>query len=400
MRLYSTAEWLAQSSNIIRRSFAAKLMELEPNGSCPIFALTGLAQERTLQSHAHSYYSKRYVVPSATLSAAVTTGAITTFTVDNPSAFRVGSILMVYRITAGTYAAHEFVRVTAVGTTTIDVTRGYAGTTAAAAAIANGTVLLEVSSSFEEGSTKPTARNYALQEHTNYMQIYRDLWDLTGTMQSIGLEPDITAVANNKKDAMFMHGATIEQSIIFGRKSAVTGPNGKPLRTMDGIEAMVQNMAPNNIRVAGSTTTFSQLEAMIHPVLDVSANGRRSNSRLIWAGTQAMETIADIGRKSGYYELEANSNMFGMEFRRFRTTRGVFEVVEHPLLSATDNTTKMAIIGEPSGLDLLYLRKTKHRDISYDGTDAVSGDYTTECTLELSAPTEWGIVYNLTAAAV
>lgn len=398
MQLYTTAQWLAMSNDILKKSFAANLMRMEPNGSCPIFALTGLAKELQLKAHAHSYFSKRFTIPSVTLTAPVTAAGDTTFTVDNPSALRVGSVLMVYKHTNSTYNAPEFVRVTAVGASTIDVERGFAGTSAASAGIANGTVLLEIQSAFEEGSAKPTSRSIALQEHTNYMQIFRDSWDLTGTMEAVELTPNVNPTANNKEDAMFFHGANIEQGIIFGRKSAST-INGRPVRTMDGIEAMVQAMAPDNISVAGATTTFKQLEAMLHPVFDVSTNGRKSNSRIIWAGTQAMETIAEIGRASGYYELQPDSNSFGMEFRRFRTTRGMFEVIEHPILSSTPATTKMAIIGDPRGLDLLYLRKTAHKDIAFDGTDAVSGVYTTECTLELNAPTEWGIIYNLTAGA-
>ena len=85
MRLYTTAQLLAQSSNIIQRSFSGNLLRIEPNGSFPIFGMSGLARKRKLMALAHSYYTKRAVFPKVQLDGAIAGVGVTTFICDSTS---------------------------------------------------------------------------------------------------------------------------------------------------------------------------------------------------------------------------------------------------------------------------------------------------------------------------
>lgn len=396
MQLYSTSQLLTMAPNIIKRSFAANLMRLQPNGNMPIFGMSAMAKAYTIGNVVHSFWAKQALFPRVTLSAAALVGD-TTLTVVSSGDVIPGSLLMHYRVTAGSYLPCEIIRVTAVPTaTSLTVVRGFAGTTAAA--IANSSVLIEIGNAYEEGSAMPTSRAIVMSEHVNNTQIFRNSWDAANTAAAVSLEPGVQLTAENKMDAMFFHGQSIEWFSIFGRKSSSV-VNGKPCRTMDGIEALVTAFAPGNIRAAASTTTFKQLEGMLHPVLDTVVAGQSSSDKIIWCGSQAMEVINDIGVASGRYELTADSTVFGTQFRKFRTSRGNFSLIEHPLLNSNNHTKGMAIIGDLGGIDWPTLRKTKHEDVAFNGTDAVSGVFTTELTMELTNPLGWGIIHGLTAAA-
>lgn len=401
MRLYTTADLLSQSSNIIQRSFSGNLLRIEPNGSFPIFGLAGLARKKQIRAVAHSYYSKRAVFPSVVVDGAHLAGD-TAITVDDSSEVKPGSVLMMYLVTPGTYTAPELMRVVAVPDgVTITVTRGVGSTTPTA--IADNAVLFEVGNAYGEGSNMPQARSISSEEHTNFTQIFRDSWNVTRTARQVALEPNIMQEAENKEDGAFFHAASIEWSTLFGRKQATTDPlnNNNPLRYMDGIESLVTQHAPGNINAAGATTTFKQLEQMLHPTLDFKTNRGGSSSRTLLVGSQAMETIQEIGRNSGYFELQADNTMFGTQFKRFKTTRGNWDMIEHPLLNSNDYLKSMAIIADMSSFDYRFLQDTIHQNTAFDtnGTDATSGVFTTELTMEILNPLAWGIIYNLQAAA-
>jgi hypothetical protein len=403
MRLYTTTELANQSANLMARSFSANLMRIQPNGAFPLFGLSGLAAERRIQAIAHSYYSKSALFPSITVdnggpipsAAAGTNQTVSVVSTDN---IVVGSNMLVKRYTAGTYAAPEIISIAAVNSSTsIDIKRGI-GASGTQAAIANGTILIEVGNAFEEGSARPVARAVSMAEHTNFTQIFRNSWDVTYTAEAVALEPGVKLMSENKEDAMFLHAQDIEWSTIFGRKDAFTR-NGRPIRTMDGIESIVTQFAPNNLHAAAATTTFKQLEAMLHPTKDQIVSGRSSGKKTLFCGSQAIEVINEIGRASGYFELQPNSTTFGMEFMTFKTSRGEWELVEHQLLNAHDQTKSMCIVADVSNFDYLTLRPTKHEATAYDGTDATSGNFTTELTVEMTNPLAWGIIYGLTAGA-
>jgi len=396
MRFYTTAD-LAAIPDLMQRSFTANLMRLQPNGNSPMFTLSGLAAVRKINAVSHSFWTKQALFPSLTLGAAVADGVATTFTVGDSSNAVPGGMYMRFNVSAGSYAAPEIVQVDSItDATTIEMIRGVGGTTAAS--IPDATVLIEIGNAHEEGSAMPTARAITMAEHTNFTQIFRDSWDITRTASRVAIEPDTTIIAENKEDAMFFHAQAIEWDTIFGRKAAGT-KNGRPFRTMDGIESIVTQFAPSNIVAANTTTTYKQLEGFLHPTLDTVVQGRSNGRKTLFVGSQALETINEIGRASGNLQLQPETTMFGQQFHSFRTSRGTWELIEHPLLNAHASTKKMAIVADLNTIDFQYLDETMHEELANDGVDATSGVYTTELTIEMGNPVGWGIIHNLTAGA-
>lgn len=397
MRFYTSQDIPA---NLAKRSFAASLFRRFPgsrNGA-PLFALTGMAKENTISNTSHGYWAKTAIFPKFSVTAAATTSA-TTLTVASTLHIKVNSV---YRYlppaNAGVYVPPEFILVTAVpSSTTLTVQRGFAGSTGLAIPI--GALFIEVGSSYEQGSLLPSSRSILPEYFVNNTQIFRDAWDCSGTLAAIEMETGYNSQSENKADAAYYHAQNIETSLFFGKLSAGVR-NGRPFTTMDGIEQTVYKHAPSNIREAGATTNFDQLEEMLDPLLDVAVDGRSSNSRSIFCGKDALRVINNIGKKSGQYQLEEKQTAFGARFHKFTTTRGDFELMEHPLFNTNPEWAKMAAVIDLPSFDVNYLRKTKHETVAFNGTDAVSGVYTTELTSTLLNPAACGFIYNLRQAAI
>ena len=206
-------------------------------------------------------------------------------------------------------------------------------------------------------------------------------------------------------DFMWFHAVSIETAILFGTKSpddiGDTAPtyNARPITTMDGIENSIRNFAPSNIIAAGATTTMVQLSGMLEPVLDYQTNMSDSNERIIYCGKTALKVINDLGKLDSQNTSDVDETVFGQRFRMFRTTRGDFKVIEHPLLNTTPNRAKMAFVMDFRAFDLRWLRETTKEDIKGTGKDEDAGVITSELTLEFKNPFACAVIHNLTAAA-
>jgi hypothetical protein len=286
-----------------------------------------------------------------------------------------------------------------VDSTHIVVIRGFAGTTAAA--IPTSTQMQVIGSAHEHGSVAPLSKAISPTYATNYTQIFRDSWDVTRTLSQTALYAGYDSESDNKKDCVHFHMYGVEAAAIFGKKGATTR-NGKPLLTADGIESLIQQNAPTNLWEAGATTTFAQLEAMAEPTLDTVTNGMDGNDRVVFCGSTALSVINGIGRLNGTNMQDVKTNSFGLRYKSFRTTRGEFQLVEHPLFNTNSEWKKMALIMDLSAFDFVYLggQETTEKPIhTENGTDATGGVLTTELTFVLSNPESCGIIYNLRAAA-
>lgn len=384
----------------LQKSFAANMVRYAPNGMAPLFALSSLLGDKTAASVEHGYFAKTMVFPGATLGGAVADGVATAFTVADSSTLVVGDMLRAQ-------STGEIVRVTAIGgATAITVARGVGQI--AAAAIANGVKLYGIGNAFEQGSNRPASRLMLPVRVLNFTQIVRNSWALPGTLEAIKTIVGDGNVAESRMDCGLFHAADIEKVIIFGQRSAST-VNGQYMTTMDGLVEVVRRLAPAaNTNTALATTTFTQLEAMLNPCFNVINDGRNGNERTLFVGGSARTVINNIGRLNGTYQLVDGQTQFGLQFSTFKTSRGTFKMIEHPLLNSNDDWSKMAIAVDLPSFKLAYLpgRKTQNREYNMSGApvdqgiDAVGGTLTSELTTEILNPAANAVIWGLTAAAV
>jgi hypothetical protein len=393
------------TQDLAKKSFASMITRLMPNGTAPLFGLTSMLPSDTAMQTEHGFFTKTMLFPQLTVSAAGQTAADTTFTVTSTTNVLPGMLMRV-----DTTGENVLVNSVMSGTQ-VSVQRGVG--TVAAQAIAASVSLFQVGSAFEEGSIRPQSLIINPVRITNYTQIFRNTWAITDSVRATMMIAGETNVAESRQDCAAFHAADIEKGIFFGQKSSGTR-NGQPFHTMDGLINIVGNLsyypsyyASVNVNTAGSTTNYTQLEGFLDPVFNQATDPKVANERVLFVGGSAKRVINNIGRLNGTYQIVDGQTSYGLQFSTFKTARGTFRMIEHPLFNSNTSWSKMAVAVDLSTFRLAYLgdRKTQNKEFNNDadandnGIDAVGGTLTTELTTVVKNPPANSIIYNLTAAA-
>ena len=385
------------TTDFVAKSFAGMITRLMPNGSAPLFGLTSMLSSETATQIEHGFFTKTMVFPEATLGGAVADGVATSFTVVAQTTILPGMLLR-------SQATGEIVLVTAATSTTLTVTRGFG--TVAAGAISNSTKLYQVGNAFEEGSTRPSALSIQAVRVTNYTQIFRNSWALTDTARAVKVIAGDTTESESRSECAAFHAADIEKALWFSQKFSGT-KNSQPIRAMDGLINQVTTNAAGNVTTAAATTNYTQLEAALDVVFNVTTDPKVANERLLFVGGAAKRVLNNIGRLNGTYQLVDGATSYGLQFSSFKTSRGTFRMIEHPLFNSNTDWAKMAVAVDLSSFNLAYLGDRKTQNAEYgasgsmveNGVDAIGGTLTTELTALVKNPAANAIIYGLTAAA-
>jgi len=398
------------TQDLAKKSFAGMIARLMPTGQAPLFGLTSMLGEETAVQFEHGFFTKTMLFPQLTASAAGQLAGDTTLTVTTTNNILPGMLMRVD-------ATGENILVNSITSATgVTVTRAV-GSTAAAAIPANG-VMYQVGNAFEEASLRPNALVINPVRVTNLTQIFRNTWAISDSVRATQTIAGDSNIAESRQDCAAFHAVDIEKSIFFGQKFQGQR-NGQPFRTMDGLIALIGNATyyppsyggVTNVNVAGATTNYTQLEAFLDPVFNQTTDPKGANERVLFVGGTAHKVLNNIGRLNGTYYIADGQTSWGLQFGTFKTTRGQFRVVEHPLFNTNASWSKMAIAVDLNTFKLAYMagRKTQSREFNVDmadldpvdnGIDAVGGTLTTECTVVVKNPPANAIITGLTAAAV
>lgn len=396
------------TTDLAKKSFAGMITRLMPNGTAPLFGLTSMLPDETALQTEHGFFTKTMIFPEGKIdNAAGYLATDTTFTLDTTANLLPGMIMRIER-------TGENIIINAVNSTTqIAVTRGVGSV--AAAAINDDDDLFQVGNAFEESSTRPTANNIIPVRVTNFTQIFRNTWAVSGSAQATQVIAGDKTDAESRQDCAAFHAADIEKAIFFGQKSQGTR-NGQPFRTMDGLIQITETAANYpasyggavNSFTAGATTNWTQLEGFLDNVFDQTTDPKGANERLLFVGGAAKVVINNIGRLNGSYHLVDGQTNFGLMFQTLTTSRGTFRIIEHPLFNTNATWSKMAVGVDLATFRLAYLagRKTQNKEFNTkgeqaqdNGVDAVGGTLTTELTALVKNPPANVVIRNLTAAA-
>lgn len=388
-------------------SFAGMITRFFPAGNAPLFGLTSMLPSVTALQPEHGFFTKTMIFPAFTLSADVS-AVDTTFNVVSTKNLLPGQIHQLF-------ATKENVIINSViSATQITVSRGI-GTVAAALVDIPGqsAEAYQVGNAYEEGSIRPQALSISPVSVTNYTQIFRNTWGITGTVDATSVIAGDTTASENKQDCAALHASDIEKALFWGQKS-IGQRNGQPFRTMDGLISTVSNIAyypPTysvpNVFPAGSTTTNDQLEAFIDPVFDQSTDPKVANQRVMFVGGKTRVVLNNIGKKSGVYQLMDGQTSWGLQFSTMKLARGTIQIIEHPLFNSNANWARMGVVVDLSTFALAYLRgrETLNKEFNIggattdNGIDAVGGSLLTECTTEIRNPPANSVITGFTAAA-
>lgn len=393
------------TQDLAKKSFSGMITRLMPNGSAPLFGMTSMLESDTAVQYEHGFFTKTMLFPQFQVSSAGQTISDTTFTVGSTANLLPG---MIMRIDS---TGENVIINSVISSTQITVARAVGSV--AAVAIAANIYAYQVGNAFEEASVRPNSLIINPVRITNFTQIFRNTWAISDSVRATMMIAGDTNVAESRQDCAAFHAADIEKALFFGQKSQSTR-NGQPFRTMDGMISIVGNlayypsyMAATNVNTAGSTTNFTQLEGFLDPVFNQTTDPKISNERVLFVGGAAKRVLTAIGRLNGIYQMVDGQTNWGLQFSTFKTSRGTFRVIEHPLFNSNTSWQKMAIAVDLSSFRLAYLgdRKTQNKEFNQDadandnGIDAVGGTLTTELTCVIKNPPANSIIYNLTAGA-
>jgi len=391
------------TTDLAKKSFSSMITRLMPNGQAPLFGITSMLKEETAYQYEHGYFSKTMIFPSMTINANFLVGDTTGTVVDTTN------ILpgMVMRLdTTG-----ENLLVLTVPSSTTFTCRRSVGTIAASGTAAAATKLWMVGNAYEEASVRPSSLLITAVRVTNFTQIFRNTWSVSGTNAATTVIAGGTPDAESKQDCAMFHAIDIEKALLYAQKYQNT-LNNQPLHLMDGLINIVTVSAAGNITTLGGTTNWTQLEAALDPVFAQVTDPKNPNMRALFVGGIARRVIHAIARLNSTYYIQGQTTEWGLQFDTIKTPRGTFNIIEHPLLNAFGATTtwaKMALAVDLASFGLAYMqgRKTLNSEFNGQGApavdngiDAVGGTLTTELCCLVKNPAANAQLLSFTAGAV
>lgn len=391
------------TTDLAKKSFSSMITRLMPNGQAPLFGITSMLKEETAYQYEHGYFAKTMIFPSLTLSAGGQLIGDTTFTVLDTTNILAGMVLRVDS------TGENLLVLTVPSGTTLTVRRAFG--TVAAFAIGASVRLWMVGNAYEEASVRPASLLITAVRTTNYTQIFRNTWAVSGTTAATSVIAGGTPDAESKQDCSMFHAVDIEKALIYGQKYQGV-LNSQPIHVMDGLLNILLPAAAGNITTLGGTTNWTQLEAALDPVFQQVTDPKNPNMRCLFVGGIARRVIHAIARLNSTYYIQGQTTEWGLQFDTIKTPRGTFNIVEHPLFNAYGATTtwaKMAIAVDLTTFGLAYMqgRKTKNAEFNGQGSpsvdngiDAQGGTLTTELTCLVRNPAANAQLLSFTAGAV
>ena len=376
------------------KNFRELILFRNPNGTAPIFALMARVQKESVNDPDFSWWDEPNDIIRLTVNGALSAGDLTVV-VDSadPSASAPGNVwgvathlvagdLLLVEPTAdnATYD-HEIIEVVSVASeTSFTVKRGAAGTTAAA--IADNDSLFKIGTAFAEGTAAATAVSRNPIKYNNLCQIFKTSYEITGSAEQTRTRTG-DPVQNDKKRRMFDHARDIETALLWGQKKEVTGANGKPLRTMDGLRKFIPAATTTIFSADPTVSTF--LDA-VFPVFDFDTEA--GDERIAFCGNTALNVLNKMIQTDSNTQIQFGGviKQFGMNFREFILPQGRLLLRTHPLMNRHNLYSQAMFIVDFSALRWRPMRNrdTKFMDnIQNKDEDLRRGQWMTEAGLEV-----------------
>lgn len=378
------------------KDFRNTILRFNPNGTAPIFALSAKAGKRTVTDPEYFWWAEGNVLIRLQVNGALAAGD-TLVTVDSADPttstlsanlgtatnLKPGDILLVEPAADAAAFNNELLEVdTVLSDTQFNVRRGAGGTTAAS--IANDIWLTVIGSAYAEGTGVPRAVSRNPLKYNNYIQIFKDTYELTGTADNTETRTN-NNYSEDKKRKMFKHSEDIELSIMFGRKAEVVDPqNGKPKRFFGGLREMIPSA---NVTVFSTPVTPSSLLDALAPAFTFTTSGG-GNERVLFAGNQALVELSKAFSNEVVYNVTNNVKVYGMDFQEFILPMGRVLMKSHPLLSIHGLYRKSAFL-----VDFAALKTVKQKgrpdgdakdDVQAKDEDVRRGFWQTDMGLEVA----------------
>ena len=395
--VFNTVPKTGWPTELNKKSLCSELMRLFPNGASPITGLSAMLGTTTAVASTHGYFSKTAEFIFTTVGSNYSAAA-GTITLTSGAGLATDDII--HNVTT-----RENMRIVSIAGAVANVTKGY-GRVADTGGTA-GQKIIKVGSAKPENSARPTARHFPVTYVSNFTQIFRNAWAVTGTAKASMHEIGYSNIAEGKADAALMHQSEQETACIWGQAKMDTS-GAQPIHATQGIIDAVRQYTSNaNYVPAGGTTTLTQFVTYVAKAFKYSTDLSNPRMRYAFGDAKAIEVVNQIAIKNGSVQLMPETTNFGMDYQSFTCYKGKLRLLEHALLNGYDETAGRLIILDIPSIKLAYMNGRNAKVEEYgasgniveNGTDGQGGSYTSEMALELRNP--WGcvVIEGLTAGA-
>ncbi len=383
------------------KNFREFILYRNPNGTAPLFALMAKMADETTDDPEFAWWDEPNDIVRFQVNGALGSGA-TALVIDSsdPTAAspdgvtqsgtaagwglgrhaKPGDLFIVEPASASTEPSvqnMEIIMVTAVASdTALTISRGVAGTTAAA--IADNAFLLRIGSAYEEGSAAPAATTRNPIKFFNYTQIFKNAYEITRTASKTYARTG-DPIQNDKKRKVWDHSQGVEFALMMGQRNETVGGGGKPLRFTGGLRMFIPAQTTT---IFGATTSLTQFLNALSPVFDWDSPS--GNERIVFAGNTFLNNLNLLARAYGQVQFQGSVKFYGLELTKFTIPQGTIYIKTHPLMNRYPIYRSSGFVVDASALRWRYLTDTTFEDnIQSPGADSRKGQWLTEGGLEV-----------------
>lgn len=380
------------------KNFREMILWLEPNGESPIQALLNKMGSEKTDDPEFSWWEEALTHQRVATSALVAAASTNLVVTKDALSFVQGDILIVE--SAGGMWVNELVYVTANPTvdTALTVSRAFAGTVAAD--IASGAFLTKIGNAFAEGTLAPKATTRNPTKFTNYCQIFKHTYEITGTAE-VTKSRTGPVLEMDKKRKLFDLNRDMEMASIYGKASESVGSNGKPMRTTGGLLSYIKTNRATFAATDGGGKIAWNEDNLINFFAQVfNYNGQGAgNQRLAFVGNTALTEINKLARNSNSTRINFDKQItavYGMNFTRWVLPQGEIFFKTHPLFNIHPELTKAMMVINPRGIKERPLRAMNFKDnIQAPDSDSKKGQWLAEVGYEFNHEETMAFAANL-----
>jgi hypothetical protein len=239
--------------------------------------------------------------------------SVTTVAVDNGTYYQQWDLILITR-------TGEMMRVDAVSTNNLTVTRGIGST--AAAILDNDEVMILSSGQPENDTSKPPRFDVPVKT-SNHTQIFRTPFELSGSLMASGYAVSPTEWNRQQRNKGQEHVKDIEYAFLLGRKSATT-PGATQVRTTGGaLSFMTANQTD-----AGGDLSEAEFNAFMLQAMRFGT--KRKLALGSGVGVSALNKFP-----ASKQQTTNNEKTYGMDVTTYTSPFGSLRLAYHPLLEGT-----------------------------------------------------------------
>jgi hypothetical protein len=282
----------------------------------------------------------------------------------------------------------EVVRVNSVATDALGVTRAVGST---AAAMNDADELMLIGSAQPENDTSKPARSDIPNKVTNYTQIFRTPYEVSGSLQASSFQVAPAEWPRQARNKAVEHAKDIEYAMLHGRKSLST-PGATELRTMGGLHSFITT----NQTDAGGDLSEAEFNAFM---LQVMRYG--SDSKLAMASGVGVSALNKF--PASKQQTRNDETTYGMNVTHYTSPFGSLNLVYHRMLEGSkyggwitvvdlDNVAYRFLANDEVSRDTKVLQNRQPND-----QDGRKDEILTEASLEVDQEQTHGLLTGITS---